>query len=287
MTKRIYREDVEVAKKTRQDYFSEFSTYHREWLRELVAKYKDRGMFPIFPTQIIEYYSDDADKEVAIISTFCMDWNKNELEQIAVLRDMMGEHPYEWYKSRSFVTLGIGKNQGRRLEGNPAVSYWKIAKLFSILYDMCHGRNVSVLKRGGLANFCKKVKEVCNFPNMEYKRGVVELVLRTSDGIGRNLWATDPQKVKSPVTSKIRAFIRLWFPDVDSKWTFDESVSLFCLEYDYDMFYAYLAYQELCRVNPVECRKYLTRYQSRWKTGAYYRRCEWSGSRNIMPEINF
>lgn len=280
----------DIAKNEREKFFIEFSEYHREWLRELVSKYKERGLFPVYPTQIIEYYPDRADKEIAVFAALCMHWNNGkELEQIASMRKLMGSHPYEWFRSREFVTISVGREQMNAIDGYACGHYWKIAKMYDMLQDICHDSLPSeVLKGKKFADFCNRLTEVCEITDMEYKRGVTELVLRTSDGIGRGLWITAPQKVKCPFTAKIKKYMRTWFPDFGSRmWTFDEAVGLFGLEHDYDFFYAWLAHDELSRMNPAACSRYATLYRQWWERRSLYPRYKWHGSIGIAPEIEF
>jgi hypothetical protein len=91
---------------------------------------------------------------------------------------------------------------------------------------------------------------------MEYKRGVVEVILRSSDGLGRNLWPTAPRKIKCPRSDALSVYMRTWFPYWRSRmWTWDEAIGLFGLEHDYDFFYAFLAHKELEKRNPTPIEK--------------------------------
>lgn len=289
-----YTIDKAVAKKVRQEFFLEFSCSHREWLRELVSKYKERGEYPVFPTQIVDYYPEKADKEIAIFAAFCMNWeNGNELEQIASLRRIMGEHPSAWFTDRGFATMSIGREMNQSIEGYVEGKYWKVAKVFDMLYQKCSdGKGVrypsDVFKRISFESFCKDVATTCNITNIGYKQGVVEVVLRTSDGIGRGLWSTLHIDSFCPRTDALVAYLRTWFPHWSSRlWSWDEAIGLFGLEHAYDFFYAYHAHKELERIDPDGCRKYLQRYQSRWKNQQIFSRKYWLGCQRIAPEINF
>lgn len=286
--------DKAVAKNTRQKFFLEFSASHSEWLRELVSKYKERGEYPIIPTQIIEYYPEKSDKEIAIFSAFCMNWeNGNELEQIASLRRIMGAHPAKWFADREYTSLSIGREMNNTIDGYAEGRYWKIAKVFDMLFELSFdGRGVrypsDVFKKESFEEFCDEISSFCKIKDMEYKRGVVEVILRSSDGLGRNLWPTVPRNIKCPRSDALSVYMRTWFPYWRSRmWTWDEAIGLFGLEHDYDFFYAFLAHKELEKRNPEGCKKYLQRYQSRWKQQQLFSRKYWLGSQRIAPEINF
>jgi hypothetical protein len=95
--------------------------------------------------------------------------------------------------------------------------------------------------------------------------------------------------VKCPVNGDVKTFMLKWFPDFKMKlWTWDEAVRLFGFEKDTDFFYAYLAYKELCQVQPTACSKYLARYTGRWESGRTYKARDWTIKvRGIFPEIRF
>lgn len=282
--------DVKTVKAVRERFFDEFSAYHRKWLRELVARYKERGEFPVYPTQIIEYYPDKEDKEIAIFAALCMSWtNGKELDQIAAMRKIMGEHPAQWFRERGFVVLSIGREQDKAIEGYAGGKYWKVAKVFDLLYDECRKTLPSKTFKGNKFNdYCDKVSSVCGIPGIDYKRSIMEIVLRTTDGIGRGLWLSR-KTLKCPDSADIRKYIKLWFPYFKSHlWTFDEAVHLFGLEYDYDFFYAWLAHNELARINPKACRQYLQRYLSRWELGWTFHGRDWTvKDRGRIPKIEF
>ena len=134
-----------------------------------------------------------------------------------------------------------------------------------------------------------EVEKICELDDVEYKQRVIELVLRTSDGIGRNLWPTTPSKVKCPNSVALRKYMKSWFPDWSRKmWPWDEAVKLYNLEHDYDFFYSWLAYKELERLYPLACKQYTTRYQKRWESGMCFAPRDWRiKDRGRQPEINF
>lgn len=287
--------EPEQAKHVKEVFFLDFAKYHFEWLRQLVAAYKKRGIYPVLPTQIIDYYPDRKDKEIAIFSCLCMSWtNGQELEQIASMRSLMGEHPYEWFRNREFAAISIAREMNNRIDGNQQGQYWKIAKTFDLLYDICCPRGLmllpsEVLAKKGLKQFCDDVSDICHIGNLDYKRQIMELVLRTKDGIGRNLWPTPYNRVKCPKSPELLEYLQQWWPDYRSwTWTYEDAINFFSLERPYDFFYAYLAHQELARYDSLACRRYLARYESRWETGLIFKRRDWLlKERGRQPDIIF
>jgi len=284
--------DEAIVKAVRQRFFMEFVRHHTIWLRELVEKYKARGEYPVFPTQIIDYYPDNADKQVAAFAAFCMKWgNGREIEQMASMRELMGDHPAQWLASREFAAISVGRLQMSHIDGYNNGFYWKVAKVFDLLYDECKdGREMrlpsEVFSRSRYMDYVKRVGETCEINDIDYIGAVVELVMRTKDGIGRGLWrAVD---VPCPESRELHVYMHKWFPYWGTHmWTWREAVSMFRLEHDYDFFYAMLAHKEFARQQPVACRRYATRFRSRWDKQLDLPYSEWLGAHSVAPVIEF
>ena len=137
--------DYQAVRKVQQEkFFRAFAEYHLPWLHELTARYKERGKFPLYPTFIESYYEDGDDKAVSLLSTLLMNWKGNVTEQIKTMREVLGEHPYEWLNNRTFVLLSTGNKQKIRLNEKYGLAYWKVAKFFSMLYDLTDGGKKSL-----------------------------------------------------------------------------------------------------------------------------------------------
>lgn len=273
------------------EWYNVFVKYHREWMRGLVAEYKERGLFPVLPTQIIEYYPDAADKEVAIFSTLCMEWDNGlELEQIADMRELMGPHPAEWFRNREYASISIARLQYNRLNGTNDAHYWKIARMFDILHLMCETYTglISIraaFRKTSIEKYCQRVFEECGFSYMSYKRRVIELVLRTTDGLGRGLWKAKPENILCPRKKAISDFVQDWFPFYkEDRYKFDEAVKFLGFDYDYDVFYAWLAWTELQRLYPTDCQRYQRRYKFLIDTKQMQSRRFWTGNAGWIPK---
>lgn len=289
----VSRVPLNERKAVMQRTFADFSVHHRQWLWELVEKYKEHGVFPVFPTQIGDYYQDVQDKEIAILSTFAMKWdNGMEFQQMEFMRELIGEHPYQWFADREFASISVGRLQGDTIDGYKKGFYWKVAKMFDILHGKCKVRRImkrprEVLTHKKYVDFCTEIGEVCELKDMEYKRDVVEMVLRTSGGIGRKLWPTVANVPKCPNSPALRKYMRTWFPYYSSRlWTWDEATRLF-FDNGYDFFYSYYAYEALSEIDPVACRRYATRFKYRWDNQLFYTMKYWLGGWRIAPNIRF
>jgi hypothetical protein len=274
-------------------WYAEFIKHHREWMRGIVAQYKQRGQFPVIPTQIIDYYPDAADKEVAIFSTLCMDWdNGHELEQIAAMRDLMWPHPANWFRHREYAYISIARLQMNRLDGSSNAHYWKIARTFDILHKLCETDFELISLRAAfrkmsMEKYCKQVAQECGFTFLPYKQRVIELVLHTNEGIGRGIWKARPEKVRCPRNKAIYDFVQDWFPFLKKdRYDFDEAVKFLGFDYDYDVFYAYLAWSELQKLYPTECQRYQRRFNFIFDNRQILHRKIWFGKNGCIPQVS-
>lgn len=281
-------------------FFTYFTRHHRPWLNELLAKYKERGDFPIYPMSVLpSYYEDLRDKEVALFAAFIMPL-KSGFDKINQMRELIGDHPWEWFKNREFVALGVGRMQNKSTAG---VSNAKIATLMNGLWGKCHivsvptndgdvhlfksiGEIVGITARSFHLPYLEALEKVLDESNVRthrYKLRYLLLVSATSDAIGQGMWDIDPSEVKSPRTLELKAYIDTFFPDHKKYGSLDDAIRLFGFERDCDFFYCFLAYKELQKRNPKGCRLYSTKYQKWYGLGSDIRRCKW---RRVQPEID-
>lgn len=282
----------EVRKKNVRDYFLQYSQAVRPWLRELADKYKAKGEFPLMPIQILpSYYTDVRDKEIAAFVALLIPETENVLKNIGEFRQMLGESPWEWFRNRGFVRLGIGKVQDKRTGG---VFNWKIAKLMDRLWEECCGKNTKHTTIGQtIKKFAERQRcsyfgvltylvEDCGVGNYEHKLRLFLLILSTADGFGLGLWSVDPSELKSPLTTDLRTFVSTWFPDYRRFGSIDDAIHEFGLDRDCDFFYCYLAYKELQKRNPKVCSEFATTYIRWYSLGARKKPFQF---REILPEI--
>lgn len=292
-----------VRKKNVGDYFLNTSRWHREWLKELAERYKERGEFPVMVLTLLpSYYDSIQDKEVAAFAALLFNDGENTLERVSAFRQMFGKSPWEWFEQRKFVGLSLGKNLHKRTGG---VENWKIAKLMDRLWQECHivtyeipsekVKQTFVRPLGVQVNLIAKAQhcsyfdvltyllEDCSVGNYEYKLRLLLQILVCSDGFSLGLWSVDPSVLKCPLTHDLRLFVETWFPDYRRYGSVDDAIRLFGLG-ETDFFYAWLGYKELQKRNPKGCSIYATRYRSWYECGFNAKPYRW---RKIMPNIPF
>ena len=288
--------NAQVREKVRQknvrDYFLRYSQAVRPWLKELADKYKAKGEFPLMSIQILpSYYNSLQDKEIAAFVALLIPETENVLKNIGEFRQMLGESPWEWFKNRGFVRLGIGRVQDKRTGG---VFNWKIAKLMDRLWEECCGKTTKHTTIGQtIKKFAERQRcsyfdvltyicEDCGVVDYFYKLRLLLMIAATSDGFGLGLWNVDPSELKSPLTTDLRTFLATFFPDYKRYGNSDDAINLFGFERDCDFFYAWLAYKELQKRNPKVCSKFATTYLRWYEIGARKKPFEF---REILPEI--
>lgn len=289
--------NAQVREKVRQknvrDYFLQYSQAVRPWLKELAEKYKAKGEFPLMPIQILpSYYTDVRDREIAAFVALLIPETENVLKNIGEFRQMLGESPWEWFKNRGFVRLGIGRVQDKRTGG---VFNWKIAKMFSRLWDEHFAKTtkaassigqtirlIADIERCSYFGVLTYLVEDCGVGDYFYKLRLLLMIAATSDGFGLGLWSVDPSELKSPLTTDLRTFVSTWFPDYRRFGSIDDAIHEFGLDRDCDFFYCYLGYKELQKRNPKVCSEFATTYLRWYEIAARKKPFQF---REILPKI--
>lgn len=292
-----------VRKKNVRDFFLQYSQALRPWLKELAERYKANGEFPLMPIQILpSYYDSIQDKEIAAFVSLLIPETENVLKNIGEFRQMLGESPWEWFKNRGFVRLGIGKVQDKRTGG---VFNWKIATLLNRIWEHIEKSPHTILLSGVKPKFkylaiealierasrechCSYYDvltyliEDCGVGNYEYKLRLFLMILMSADGIGIGLWGVDPSGLKCPHTNDLRTFLSTWWPDFRRFGSMDDAIHEFGMDRDCDFFYCYLAYKELQKKKPKECSEFATTYIRWYSLAARKKPYQF---REILPEI--
>jgi len=295
-----------VRKKNVGDYFLNTSRWHREWLKALAERYKERGEFPVMALTLLpSYYDSIQDKEVAAFAALLFNDGENTLERVSSFRKMLGKSPWEWFEQRKFVGLSLGRNQNKQTGG---IQNWKIANLFGRLWDECHvvtyeipseqikqtfvrplGVQVDLIARAQRCSYFDvltyMLEDGC-VGNYFYKLRLLLIVLCSGDGFGLSLWQNHNAQdtLRCPLTTEIRQFVETWFPDYRRYGSVDDAIRLFGFERDCDFFYAWLGYRELQKRNPWGCRLYATKYTDWYAGGIRKKPHQW---REVMPGIEF
>ena len=289
--------NAQVREKVRQknvrDYFLQYSQAVRPWLIELAEKYKAKGEFPMMPMVVLpSYYTDARDKEIALFSALLIKEDA-EFEQIRKFRELIGDKPWEWFRNRGFVRLGIGRVQDKRTGG---VFNWKIAKLLDRLWSFSRNewdrtmltvddtvreaaRIDSCSTFGSLTWIC----EDCGVGDYFYKLRLLLMIAATSDGLGIGLWEKPQARLLCPLTSGVRTFLSTWWPDYRRFGAVDDAIHEFGFEVDCDFFYCYLGYKELQKRNPKACSEFATTHLKWYEIAARKKPFQF---REILPEID-
>lgn len=286
-TKEKIAKTVKLRKEYRRRYFANvfrnFAKYHIQWMRELKDKLLESGDFGIRPELIADYYEDLRDKEVAMLASIFIDTGEECYEMVQRYRSIIGEHPWEWFKTRGFSSDDSLSEKEQR-----------IIPFFDEWWQEC-------FKHGAYESIGDCVKKICERDYMAYDEMILKtsetmwwnvepfrvalflLVFSDADGLGQDLWHIDRMSVKIPVTGDLYAFMKTWMPDASKIGNPDECVKFFDMD-SIDFYYCFLAYEDFKKAHPKECGKYVSFYSEAYAKGTRYFPSEWE---RALKKINF
>ena len=257
--------DVE-KKRFMASFYEEFAVYHKPWLRRLVERYKDRGLYPKIASDITHYYYDDADKEVALFASLILKNNNHLQQQITDLVRIMGEHPRQFVENREFVYMSYGKSMSIYLNGCMYITYWRLARLFDITSEIIKKKDYDIKDMQALLDEDLGIRE----PNLQ----MLMFVLCMDDGIGIGI--RSDKNVLCPETVGVKKTLNSFLPDYIKTYTTQEAIELQGLEKSTDFLYASFAWEELCKKHPVECSRHTTLLHKKFENRSLYDEKLWN-----------
>lgn len=289
----------EMKKKNLSSFYKEFGVNHRAWLKELTDKYKSRGIYPLSPLVLSDYYKDPKDKMLAtLVASLLLDDNDRTMQQVMDTKNLLGEHPYEtFFSSRGFVLWSNGSQQTKTISYFGSTHYWQISKLFDIIWNIEQGRGKSLFEvffeMITVYEYTPHHALLLLFENLpvsrpEWRINLALLRLCGADGISEHLWDIGglERRLDCPNDIQTRKFMRNWIPEWQHMFSFEEVCMLLGFEKKTDMYYCHLAFRELSRCRMREVRQYLHLYSvhyNRRQLGCV-NRCR---LKNRQPRIEF
>ena len=304
-------EQYEMRRKNISDYFLKFSRFARPWLMELAMKYKQSGDYLVHPFMLADLYEDEDDMEIALIASLLVDEDKDVYAQVSGLKNTLGDSPFEWYVTRSFVRCGL-VDPLARIEGTD-IMLRHLAELFQRIWDMegyvsfdYDGGGDSIRRFSFHDNDLEEivnndVKERRETPFMSllnrlagvhgikrwyWRLNFLLVRLYRRDGFGLGLWGNGGEWLSCPVNKDMERFLGTFFPDFRRYGFFDDSVTLLGFDDPTDFLYAYYGYRKLCAEKPEECRTFATTYR-KWYDAGRYLSDHNSRLKGILPEIGW
>ena len=273
-----------VAVSRRVEVFHEFAKYHLEWMGELLAWYKLKGNMPNFAVfRLPMYYSDKRDEEIAAFAASLL----GEGAKFNELHDLIGQRPWDWFTSRDFVLLGMGDRQNKTTSGCPN---WKISAWMNRLFQAVNENSAESVEdavdadawRWGLSAE-DVLMRYAEEAGIGYNLGRIRLLLLAlsdNDMLGHDVWQMR-EPLKCPFTAGVKSFLKMWCPDTKNFGTKEYCTTLFSMDAG-DFLLSYYAYLDLCRLAPLECRRYSTLYLKWYRACERKKRCQW---KMIQPKI--
>lgn len=266
-------------------FFQRFiERWHGPLLQEIADRYKARGIFPTWPEYILPaFYQDETDRVIAVLAGMLVD-------DALPVRDVMGEHPYDWFRQRGFVLMSVGDGQNGRTGGT---LNWRIAAFFNELHDLTLQGRVSIERSlaGEAARMAVTLEEavietgrVAGVDIDPVRARTALAVLSPTDGLGTSLWHSCPFAVRNPLTSDVKRFLGYWWPGKPRAVSADDAIALFGLQNDLDFLYAALGWEEMVESDREKCRDYVKFYQLWFGKGWMSRPYRW---REVLPEVRF
>lgn len=282
-------ERKEIRQKNIVDYFQNMSRHHREWLKKLSQDYKEKADFGIHAFILADYYHKPEDKVIALFASLLVSDNDNIRKQVDHLRRLITNEPYQWFVSREFVTLSMGRNQNKRIEGS-AVFFWQLSRLFERIYEIQEQEGdmesavLQTMRMHGCSAFNALTFYLADLgiiTDMWWKLNFLLIRLFRKDGLGMELWGSGNEPLMCPYNRGVREFVETWFPDFRRvELSAQKCIRYFGFDDEVDFFYAYLGYKELQRRKPEECGYCATRYRSWYDCGFNPKPSRW---KTIIP----
>lgn len=278
------RERRRVAVSRRLEVFQDFSKYHIEWLSELLAWYKRKGMMPNFPVfRLPMYYGNKRDKEVAAFASVLLAEETNFDE----LHELIGQDAWDWFKGRYFVLLSHGDKQNSLTSG---CQNWRLSSWMNRILQAVNengAESVEDAVNGDAWKWgCSTEQVLMRYANESAINNgqtvarMLLLSLSNHDIIGNNVW-TMREPLRCPQLDGINDFVRMWCPDPMNFGSLDNCTELFSMDAGDFMLLRY-AYRELSRIDPLGCRRYATLYLKWYVACERKKRCQW---KLIQPQI--
>lgn len=299
--------DAAYAKKHRAEKYKEVAKGISPWLNKLVSAYKERGVFPITPAILGDFYKEHDDKVIAtIIGSLCLNRNNTDaiMQEAETMRRIMGEHPYkDFFVGRQYTLMSLADNMDKQIGGMGSVYYWQVSKLVDSLWNTWNsidGKSLEdIFKERFSRDGLKPYNALASMLNTDYVRTPVYrinlalMALCDRDGISYHLWDLNgaeaslmpPMEVWIDNYTNMNNFLNVLLPHC-TKHGFSsvEVANILGFKKPTDLWYAYHAYKLIYRKEGVGA--FIRRYHSQVKNnsvGANNRQ----QLRLMEPEVNF
>ena len=232
-----------------------------EWLRRVGEEYKERGVYPV---SLTDYYEDKEDVEVAAIIEILVpgmpDNSPQRVESITELHNILGEHPAEIVRARSFLPdLLTQKSQDSILGGRFGTQKSDVFNLLDWIWDVKISQHIPLdLAFPCWAGVLRNEMVRMHVPdiNERVSRRVVEssvawslMKLCTKDGIGHGVWNTVPiETLLCPKYQEVMRLLRKIYPiERFNEYNADEIITFLGWDVSCEFMYACLACVDFVR----------------------------------------
>lgn len=281
--------DAAYAKKNRACMYREAARGISPWLNRLVTAYKARGVFPVTPAILGDFYDDHADRAVAtIIGSFCLSARNPDaiMRECEAMRGAMGESPYaDFFAGRRYTLMSMADVMDERIGGFGSMTCLHVSKVVDGLWrtwGACGGEPLEkIFRRRMLAGGTTPYDTLAGMADMgfvksaEYRVNLALMALCDDDGMSYRLWDIGASRalLRPPMErwldnyTNMPGFMNALLPKC-TKYGFSvsEVADLVGLKKPTDLWYAYHAYKLVCRDAGVGA--FMRRYHSQVKNGS-------------------
>lgn len=267
-------------------HLSSFAQYHYAWLRKIGRRWKERGEYALDRFSLMDYYATNEDIEVAGYVSLLTNDNMRLHDQITELRNLIGRRPWEWVKSRGFITLSKPEVANERIVGTGHTK----GDLFNVLDWLW---NDKLGKRG---IYKPGVNTVLKIQDEQYMLTMLAMRLTKDDGIGKGVLPDYGADLGCPVNGDMLKLIRTFYPrkgkyglNVDAG-NADDVLMFMGYDDSTEFVYTYQGYCRMRELMPDAIARNERLFQKRYKEWrlmdehkSHFRRAQME----ILPEIRF
>lgn len=281
-----WEETADMRELQLRRHLSSFAQYHYAWLRKIGREWKKRGEYALDRFSLMDHYATNEDIEVAGYVSLLTNNNMRLHDQITELRNLIGRRPWEWVKSRGFITLSKPEVANERIVGTGHTK----GDLFNVLDWLW---NDKLGKRG---IYKPGVNSVLKIQDEQYMLTMLSMRLTKDDGIGKGVLPDYGTDLGCPVNGDMLKLIRTFYPrkgkyglNVDAG-NADDVLMFMGYDDSTDFVYTYQGYCRMRELMPDAIARNERLFQKRykeWRLMDEHKSHFRSAQMEILPEIRF
>ena len=257
-----------------------------EWLKEVGARFKERGVFPL---SLCDFYTDQKDIEVAGIVDLLVPYNERRISYILELKKILGVSPWEMVRDRCFIHLGLPQNEKRILKSNHITTntlfnildwVWKCSVDLNIPLEHIMKGEKKIVRPAHIY----PLGDVLNSKGWGYRADMFLAKMCMPDGFGNGMWHIKETDLDYPLSKNTKKFLSAFFrlrgdTDKEALGRASKMLGVSPLE----LLYAEWGYERLREKCPKETERLEALYRKRFKAVSSYSQANYLA--DIIPSV--